>query len=458
MKTKEGINIKTGQGICAGAEGEALNELLRGRIVNLPEKGVGEYQALERLIAAEKKSHFDQSRKQFFSASSHLASSPSLPWADRAVRFVEEAWRRFMHGHQLNNIGGMELEGEVISMMSDLLGNENAVGNITTGGSESIFCAWLACKSRARSTGKGKLGHNGSIVLPITAHYSHFKACNMFDMEPIVVRPIPGSFTKVAPEDIRRAVREDTIGILGTAGDYPYGTIDPIEEIGEIAEEKDLYFHVDACFGGLILPFLEKGGYNIEIPKWDFRVKGVSSISVDFLKNGMVPAPSSCILFRNEELLNFAQTIAPPRGCITGTISTGPIAGTWAMLNLLGLEGYIATSRKMMELHDTLKAGVAQIPGLKVVPDSKVNLLVVYSDEYDLMPVIQELRSKGWVMATAIPPRPISISLVTFPINDGQVEPFLADLKKDMRLAEPIKPEKMKVYGLEYPMLSWSRI
>jgi len=457
MKPKQGIDIKTGQGICAGSDGEALNELLRGRIVNFPEKGIDEYEVLERLISADKKSH-NQIRKSFFGASPHLASSPSLPWGDRVVRFVEEAWVRSMHGSRMHNLSGMELEGEVIAMMSDLLGNENAVGNITTGGSESIFCAWLACKSRARSTGKGQLGHNGSIVLPITAHFANFKACNMFDMEPIVVQPIPGSFTKVDPEDMRRAVREDTIGILGTAGCYPYGTMDPIEEIGEIAEEKDLYFHVDACFGGLILPFLEKDGYNIEIPKWDFRVKGVSSISADFHKDGMVPPPASCILFRNEELLNFVKNVAPPRGCLTGTISTGPMAATWAMLNLLGLEGYIAISRKMMELHDALQDGVAQIPGLKVVPDSKVNLLVVYSDEYDLMPVIQELRKKGWVIGTANPPSPISINLVTFPANDGQVEPFLSELKKDMRLAEPIKPGEMKVYGLEYEMLSWSRI
>ena len=455
MKAKEGIDIKTGQGICAGPDAEALNEVLRGRIIKFPKKGIDEYKVLERLISAEKKSH-NQVRKSFFGAYHHLASSPSLPWADRVVRFVEEAWVRSMHGNRMYNLSGMELEGEVISMMSDLLGNENAVGNITTGGSESIFCAWLACKARARSTGKGRPGHNGSIVLPKTAHYAHLKACNMFDVEPIIVQPVPGSFTKVDPEDMRRAVREDTIGILGTAGSYPYGHIDPIEEIGEIAEEKDLYLHIDACFGGFILPFLEKGGYNIEIPKWDFRVKGVSSISADFHKDGMVPPPASCILFRNEELLKFAKNVAPPRGTIMGTISTGPMAATWAILNLLGLEGYIATSRKMMELCDALQDGVAQIPGLKVVPDSKINMLVVYSDEYDLMPVIQELRRKGWVIGTANPPGPISINLVPFPANDGQVEPFLSDLKKDMRLAEPIKLGK--IYGLEYEMLSQSRI
>jgi len=182
-----------------------------------------------------------------------------------------------------------------------------------------------------------------------------------------------------------KAVREDTIHIIGTAGIWPFGTIDPIEKIGEIAEEKDLYFHVDSCFCGFILPFLEKGGHykTGEIPKWDFRVKSVCSKSADLHKNSMVPPPASCIIFRNGELFDFAKN-APPHGCLSGTRGTGPLAASWTMLNRLGLEGYIAISRKSIEMKEAIEDGISQMPGLKVLPDSKINILVAYSDEYDL--------------------------------------------------------------------------
>jgi glutamate/tyrosine decarboxylase-like PLP-dependent enzyme len=346
----------------------------------------------------------------------------------------------------------MEMHDETVAMVGDLLGAENAAGNITTGGTESNLCAVLSAKSRALATGKSQPGRNGSMVLPRTAHYSFFKAGHLFDIEPIVVDPVPGTFHRVDPEAVRRAVREDTILVVATAGVWPFGSVDPIAEIGEIAIEKDIYLHVDGCFGGFILPFLERDGYDVEIPAWDFRVKGVCSVSADFHKNGMVPPPASCIVFRNEELLGFARKLAPPNGCITGTRATGPMVAAWTMLNLVGLEGYIAISRKSMEMKKALEEGVRQIAGLEFLPGSKINMTVVYSQEYDLMPVITELRRHGWSFAVQPTPPPISLQIITMPQNDGQIDPFLDELKRAMKLAQPIKSAAdIKQYGEEYP-------
>jgi len=405
-------------------------------MVKFRKKGLDKYEVLERLIAFEKESHFKELEKNLFAGGPHLTSSQSLPWGDEIRHLVVEAYVRFIHGNAWptsRDWGALKMEKEIISMMGDVLGNNDAVGNITTGGSESNACALLTAMSRA--------GNKGSVVLPKHSHYSFYKYSGLFGLEPIPVDPIPGTFYNVDVEQMRKAVREDTIAIIGTAGTWPYGTIDPIEEIGEIAEERDLYFHVDSCFGGFILPFLEKGGYyeKGDIPKWDFRVKSVSSISADLHKNGMVPPPASCLIFRNEELIDFAKKIAPPAGCLTGTRAAGPIAASWTMLNLLGLEGYIAISRKTMELKEAMEDGIGQIPGLKVFPDSKINLFLAYSDEYDLGPVFEELHKRGWTFAThSIPPR-VGIVICMLPQNDGQVEPFLTDLKKNMRLATPIR-------------------
>ncbi len=423
-------------------------------MLKFPQKGSGKYEVLDRWIAFEKESGFDRFQKNLFAVEGpKLISSRDIPWGDEVRHSVAEAYNRFMFFEDWVSAGVTKMHDEVISMVGDILGNENAVGNITTGGSESNFCAMLAAKARALSTGKSKPGHNGSIILPKTAHYSFFKACHLFDLTPIIVEPIPGTVYKIDPEDMRRAVRDDTIAIVATAGTWPFGTVEPIGEIGEIAEEKDLYFHVDACIGGFLLPFLERGGYKMEIPRWDFRVKGVSSISTDFHKNGMVPPPASCIIYRDEELLNFAKKIAYPKGCLTGSRSAGPMAAVWTMLNLVGLEGYIAIARKSMELTETLLNGARQIE-LKTVPDCKVNFTSIYSDEYDLMPVVEELRKNDWIFKTTTSFPPVGISVIIMPQNESQIEAFIDDLKKNMKLAEPIKSKaEMKVYGPEYPMI-----
>ena len=424
-------------------------------MLKFPEKGSDKYEVLDRRIAFERESGFREvSEKSFSGEGPGLTSSSDIPWGDEVRHLVIEAYKKFIFVQNWVSPGVMKMHEEVISMVGDLLGNQNPVGNMTTGGSESNLCAMFTAKAQALSTGKSKPGHNGSIVLPKTAHFSFAKACHLFDLTPIIVEPIPDTVYKIDPEDMRRAVREDTIAIVATAGTFPFGNVDPIEEIGEIAEEKELYFHIDACYGGFILPFLEKGGYKIEIPKWDFRVKGVSSIAADFHKNGLLPPPSSCIIYRNDKLLDFGKKIALPEGCLSGTRSGGPMAAAWTMLNLVGLEGYIAIAKRSMELKEALEEGARQI-GLKTVPDSKINLALIHSDEYDLMSVIQKLRQDGWIIRPLGVFPPVGFLAILWPQNSiGQIEAFLEALKEKMKLAELIKSKaEMKVYALGYPTL-----
>lgn len=422
-------------------------------MVGFPRKGLGKYEVLESWIAFEKESGLDTFERNLFSDGYRLVSSPDIPWGDEVRRLVVEAYERFLFLDDWTSEGVKRMHSEVVSMMGDLLGNKTATGNITTGGSESNFCAMFTAKSWALATGRTRPGHKPSVVLPKTAHYSFFKGSYLFDFKPIVVEPIPGTVYKVDPEEMRKAVRDDTIAIVATAGTYPFGTVEPVEEIGRIAKEKDLYFHVDACVGGFILPFLEKGGCDTDIPKWDFRVEGVSSISADFHKNGMLPPPCSCIMFRNKELLGYANKIAPPRGTLTGTRAAGPIAAAWTMIKLVGLEGYIAIAKKSWELTKEVVDGARQI-GLKTVPDCRVNFVTLYSDKYDLMPVVQELRRNGWVITTTTSFPPIGLFFVLWPRNERQIRALLQDLRKNMKLAEPVTSKaEMRRYGPEYPAI-----
>ena len=392
--------------------------------------GIERYEFLDELSRLERVSRFPETAKNFFDEGPHLISADDLPWGDEVRHLAVEAYVRFVHGETwITGAGAREMEAEIVSWMGGLLGASAPAGFVTAGGSESNMCAVLAAKERA--------GRGGSVVFPANGHYSLHKLCRMFGLEAIAVPPAEGSLYDSAPEAVEAAIRDDTIAVIATAGTWAFGSIDPIEAIGEIAQRHDIYLHIDAAFGGYILPFLERSGYDPEMPRWDFRVDGVCSISADLHKNGMAPPPASTLFFRDEGLLEHAKAICPPNGTISGTRGTGPIAGAWAMVKLLGEAGYMAVARKSMALRDALVAGAEKIEGLQVYPGSRINMALIYADDLDLRPVVDSMRERGW-MFSARPVPPIGIIVVPMPHNDGQVDAFLEDLEQAMALAVPV--------------------
>ena len=394
--------------------------------------GIDHYDFGDELSRLERASRFHEWTKNLFDEGPHLVSCPELPWGDEVRQQSIEAYRRFIHGETwITGGGAREMEAEIVAWMGGILGATEPAGFVTSGGSESNMCAILAARERAGVT------QGGSLVYPANAHYSVPKLCRMFGLEPIVVPSLEGSHFEVDLDAYAAAIRSDTIALFTTAGTWAYGTVDPIEAIGEIAVERDLHLHVDGAFGGYILPFLERSGYDPEIPRWDFRVPGVSTISADLHKNGMAPPPAGTLFFRDADLLEHAKAVCPPNGTMTGTRGTGPIAGAWTMVKLLGDEGYQAVSLKSIALRDELVAGVADIDGLSVYPGSRINIALIHSDELDLRPVATELRDRGWMFSARAVPEPVSIVVVPMPHNHGQVQPFLDDLRDAMKLAVP---------------------
>lgn len=401
----------------------------------------------DELSRLEHVSRFPEMPRNLFDEGPHLISAPELPWGDQIREESVKAYARFLHGETwITGGGAREMEAEIVSWMGGLLGASTPAGFITSGGSESNMCAILTAKQRS-----GRRG--GSVVFPDNGHYSLYKLCQMFDLDPIAVPAPPSSLHHVDPAAIEAAIRPDTIAIIATAGTWAYGSIDPIEAIGEIAVRHGLYFHVDAAFGGYILPFLERSGYDKDIAPWDFRVPGVCSISADLHKNGMAPPPAGSLFFRDQSYLDSAKEICPPNGTISGTRGAGPIAGAWAMTKLLGEEGYVAVSLKSMALRDELVEGVRSIEGLSVYPGSQINISLIHSETLDLRPVVDEIRHRGWMFAARAVPGPVSVVVVPMPHNDGQNEAFLADLRDAMALALPldtasaVSEEKVSSYG-----------
>ncbi|MCW8086710.1 pyridoxal phosphate-dependent decarboxylase family protein [Sabulicella glaciei] len=315
-----------------------------------------------------------------------------------------------------------KLEGEVVSMALDLMhAPEGAGGTMTSGGSESIFLAMLAAREKSGAVG-------GNVVMPDTAHLTFDRACWYLGLE---VRRVPvGADRRGDVAAMAAACNEKTVAIVGSAPGYPFGTVDPIRELGALATERGLWLHVDACVGGFINPFLEG------LPDWDFAVPGVSSISADIHKHGMAPKGASLLLVRDEALRRFHrfESRAWARGLYAahtaqGTRPGGAVAAAWAVMRFLGRAGYRDCAERVMRARATIVAAVESIPGLEALPGN--HAILVYRSADPALPiaaVADGLERRGWLVSRQVEPEGIHLHLN--PLHAEVAEEYAAALRE----------------------------
>ena len=258
---------------------------------------------------------------------------------------AEQAARLFLHENALNTIAFPSLgqiQSEVVGWTAGLLhGPETAAGFLTSGGTESIQCAVLAARERGRAE-RGIT--EPEIVVAESAHAAFHKSAHLFGMR-IVTTPVRADWTADV-DAMAAAVGPNTVLVVGSAPQYPQGVVDPIPEIAALAATVGANCHVDACMGGFVLPFAELLGR--DVPAWDFRVDGVHSISADIHKLGYAPKGVSVIVHRTKQLRAYQTFVfdrwlggfyASPN--LQGSRSGLPMAAAWAVMQHLGLDGYV---------------------------------------------------------------------------------------------------------------------
>jgi sphinganine-1-phosphate aldolase len=325
----------------------------------------------------------------------------------------------------------LKLETDVVRMVINLLrGDSNAVGHLTTGGTESIMLAVKTARDQARAE-KPHI-KEPEMVLPKTAHAAFHKAAHYLSVKPVIVDIDPATF-KAKPEAMRAAITDNTILLVASAPSYSQGVIDPIAEIGKIAQEKNLLFHVDGCVGGLHLSFMRKLGY--AVPDFDFTLPGVTSISTDLHKYGYAAKGCSVIMYRSKDIRKYqifactdttAYTLINPT--ILSTKSGGPMAGAWAILNFWGEEGYKKIIKEVQEATKKLIDGINAIPGLRVLGQPAMCMFSFASDEINIYQLGDEMNKRGWYIqgqfSTPLTPRNLHIS-----VNHGTIHNVDALLK-----------------------------
>lgn len=357
---------------------------------------------------------------------------------EETAKVVEEAYLLFLTENGLDPTvfpSMLKLETDVVRMLATLLhGDEKVVGHLTTGGTESIMLAVKAARDRARALHSEIT--RPEMVLPKTAHASFHKAAHYLGVTPIVVDINPATF-KVEEEAMRAAITENTILLVASAPSYSQGVIDPIAEIGALAQEKGLLFHVDGCVGGIHLSFMHKLGYGV--PDFDFSVPGVTSISADLHKYGYAAKGASCVIYRDKDIRKyqlFACTDTTGYTLINTTLTSsksgGPMAGAWAILNYLGEAGFMDIVKTVQETTQKLIEGVNAIPELEVLGQPAMCMFSFKSDIINVYQLADAMAKRGWYIqgqfSTPLTPRNLHLSVNYGTV--GQANALLKDLRE----------------------------
>jgi glutamate/tyrosine decarboxylase-like PLP-dependent enzyme len=320
------------------------------------------------------------------------------------------------------------MESEIIDMGLSLLNApEGARGNLTSGGTESILMAVKTCRDQARAAGKDTDG--AEIVMPRSAHPAFDKAAHYLGLRIVRVPVVDDLGADV--EAMAAAAGPRTIMLVGSAPCFPYGVVDPIPALSDLALERDLWLHVDACVGGYFAPFARMNG--VELPDWDFSVRGVRSISADLHKYGYAAKGASTIFHRSEaqwahQIFTFDDW--PAGGMMTptyaGTRPGGAIAAAWAVLNYLGVEGYRDKVKAVTDTRARLMNAIQEMDGLRTYGDPRLGLFIYGSDELDPFAIWAKLKGKGWFTGLTTEPR--AIHLMLSPAHAEVADQYLSDL------------------------------
>lgn len=349
-----------------------------------------------------------------------------------------------------------KMEAEIVSMTLDLFTPSSSsssfstipreeVGTVTSGGTESILLACLAYRDWGRKE-RGVPVNREEIIISNTAHAAFFKAERYFGIKLVVLKPCPTT-GKLRASDVRKAITARTVAIVGSAPCFSIGIVDPIEELGKIAQEAGVGLHVDCCLGSYLMPFLD------DVPAFDFRVKGVTSISCDPHKYGQTGKGISVLLWKRKDLQHYQYYCQPSW---TGGVYASPtlagsrpgalVAGAWAALLVMGRSGYRSAAEKISstrkEIINKIKEDPLLSSSIKIVGEPLASVVAfrtvngvnggesgdggeTFDEESSVYDLNDSLSRRGWHLNCLQNPAAVHLAItsLTNPVT------FISDLK-----------------------------
>ena len=413
----------------------------------LQERGIPRTEVLDSLSARKRGTENMPWRSEKMLRPSYFAGEDVLAIAQDAFKvFMSENW---LYSRTTFPALG-QLEDEVLASVRAILhAPENAGGVLTSGGTESLLMAVKIPAHRARSLNPN-LGR-ANMVLPWSSHPALEKAAQLMDLE---VRRAPASDALQADVGwMESACDRNTVLLVGSAPPYPHGVVDPLEDLSRLAEGKGIWLHVDACLGGMILPFAEAAGR--PAPRFDFRLPGVRSISVDLHKFGYAVKGISALALRDAADGAHGKTTFSnwPAGLygtpgISGTRSGGALASAWAVLRYLGRRGFIERTARTLDIRDEFIAELKR-GGARILGEPQCFHFAFQIEGTDPQLINEGLREAGWYVATL--ERPAAVQVMVNAGHGGMAKPFAEAVEatvREIRSGQRRSTGKRSVYSM----------
>lgn len=382
---------------------------------------------------------------------------------DGHTEFLSQVYAAFSQSNPLHADlwpSVVKYEAEIIAMTADMLGATHVTGKgiwsgpvagvVSSGGTESIMLAMKTYRDWARAE-RGIT--KPQVIAPSTAHVAFDKAAQSFGLELERIPVGPDFRADVAAT--RRAIGRNTICLVGSAPAFPHGTIDPITELSELARERKIGFHTDACLGGFVLPFARELG--APVPAFDFSLPGVTSISADTHKYGYAAKGTSVVLYRSAALRRYQFFTATdwPGGMYLSPTFAGSRPGAlsaacWAALVSIGKDGYLDATRRILATATTIREGIAAIPGCKVLGDP-LWVIAFATEGLDVYRVLDEMTKRHWNLNGLHLPPAVHLCVTLRHTEPGVAERFLADLREAVEHVQATPGDKggmAPIYGL----------
>lgn len=427
-----------------------LPKAMHGVMAEIPKKGWTKKQLIDRL---------DEYHEEEFS---HTKSGKysGIRFSDRKdiEEIAGEGSKRFLYSNMLyfNKTGpSRNMELEIIAFCNKLLhGEDSYTGMTTTGGSESIFQAILAHKRYYfQEHGIAK----PEIVLPETAHPAFYKACDYLDVK----------YTQVKCNNVNglpymkqyeKKITSNTILLVGSAPNLAFGTVDPQDEIGELAGKYNTGFFIDGCMGSMLLPFVDDFNVKTGQKYVDLRNKNVTAMSCDIHKYGMCPKGISVLVFAKREVkLALHWSIPDWIGGIYGTAGiqgsrpSHTIAAAWSVMMYHGYDEYARIAKIIFDATDYLVEEVKKIPELRIIGNPRLGNVTITSKDpkFDIFLIGEFLNEKGWYLNSGFNPKTMYCTI--HEKNSGIIPLLVSDLKQSLvqfkNGEKCVKKGDFKLYG-----------
>jgi tyrosine decarboxylase/aspartate 1-decarboxylase len=357
-------------------------------------------------------------QRDFFFSSGHILGS----MCTQPHPIAREAYIQFLEtnlGDPELCPGTKEIESRFIAFISKLLHAPNtSTGQIVSGGTEgNITAMWIA----------KQLSRKKEVILPKSAHFSFQKLASLMDIRLIEI-PLTNEYIMDITK-MKKAIHKEIAAVIGVVGSTELGTIDSIPELSDICSDEHIFLHVDAAFGGFVVPFLRELHYNV--PEFDFKLHGVSTISIDSHKMGYSAIPLGTLMIRQKQWLESISVESPYISCkkqagILGTRSGAPVAAGYAVARYFGIQGYKSIVESCMDVTCYTKKRLEEL-GLSLVTKPTMNVIGIKLKKPEQ--IVKKLSEKGWRVNKV--ERLSCIRLVLMPqITKKIIDEFIPVLKK----------------------------